>query len=412
MGLLLGIAIGLTLLQVAVATVGPEDGHIGAAYQKLFQWDSVWYADIAEHGYEKRATPFKNHPARTMENWTEFSNGGFFPGYPLVASIIRQTTGISVQTSLLLAAQLMSVVFWTYLLLLLRQLQIARPWQIAAVALIFCYPTSFYLVSGYAESTFLACTLGYFFWSAVPQAKGVVLAGLHGILLTATRIVGIPLAMYPLVRRSCGTRDDRRDPRGIGRDLLMGAGSLCGVIGFFLLSAYVFGRWDFYLWVQKEGWDIAPQYAFPLIVLKNILIPFGRFPDVLTDPYAQFSINIVCAMTGLWMLIGLTLTDAIRGMRMRDGTWRTRAPFLLCSAMMFYLYIAGLLEKDFTSMARYMLTVHVLLVLALTHLLTSVRWKSSWGKYTAMIVIAIVSVIGLSVERRLSGGFIAGGWVA
>ena len=399
---IIGMAVGLTLLQLGISIVGPADGNPTAAYGKLFAWDSVWYADIAEHGYAKRATPFKNHQARTMENWTEFSNGGFFPGYPVIASLIRHSTGTSIQLSLLLAAQLMCAVFWTYFLLLLRQLKIGRRWQYAAVALVFCYPTAFYLVSGYAESTFLAFALGFVFWSAVPRWQGFVLATVHGVLLTMTRIVGIPLVLYPLVRT----------PSALLRNGLLAAVSLCGAAGFCLLCAQVFGRWDFYLWVQQEGWGIVPHFAVAPAAVGHILVPLSLFPDILTDPLTPLSVNMLCTSAGLWTLIALAVTDAVRQRITRDGTWRVRLPFVACGAMIFFLYLAGLLGSNLTSMARYMLTIHVFLVLTMAHLFTTIRWKCPWATYAVLGMIGAMCILGLYVQRHLSGGFIAGGWVA
>src|SRR5262245_4091614 len=73
-----GAGLGLVLVQTLLACVLSGCTNPADAYRSLFQWDSFWYGVIAELGYPE-TVPVQN---------AEMARGGFFPGFPLLASLL------------------------------------------------------------------------------------------------------------------------------------------------------------------------------------------------------------------------------------------------------------------------------------------------------------------------------------
>lgn len=94
------------------------EGWLGR-YRRLNNWDSFHYLSIAKFGYRKShlATPIPE----TIHSYQ--GNEAFFPAYPLLARAVTTLISVPPDIGLLLAAQLMAVLTWTYFLLILRELQ-------------------------------------------------------------------------------------------------------------------------------------------------------------------------------------------------------------------------------------------------------------------------------------------------
>src|SRR5262245_42538203 len=149
-----GVGLAVTLAQVLLACALAGTFHPGEAYQRLSQWDSKWYAWIAEHGYRE---PRPGVPEGQLPV-------GFFPGYPLAGRLVAGLTGLPSETAVILAAQLSCVGFWVYVLLWLRRMEIKPAVSALAVAVIAVHPCAFFLITGYSESLFLLGLLGFLYW--------------------------------------------------------------------------------------------------------------------------------------------------------------------------------------------------------------------------------------------------------
>src|SRR5205823_11810211 len=66
--------------------------------------------------------------------------------------------------------------------------------------LIAAHPAGFFLMAGCSESLFLMALLGFICWSTTEGGGAKFWAGMHGIVMSATRIVGIVCAAFPIVR--------------------------------------------------------------------------------------------------------------------------------------------------------------------------------------------------------------------
>ncbi len=68
-------------------------------------------------------------------------------------------------------------------------------WQRSRVAL---HPAGFYLAVAFSESLFLFATFGFFYWLGDPRGRwGWALP--HGIVMSATRLGGLPVAYVPVI---------------------------------------------------------------------------------------------------------------------------------------------------------------------------------------------------------------------
>src|SRR5438552_6231028 len=195
--LLAGCAVTLVPVGMAVALLAPEK-PITERYSALVQHDSYWFMNIIDRGYQTIVPPIDH---KVME----VSNVAFFPAYPAIAALVRNAFNISTDTALLITAQLAAWGFWTYFFLFCRRWKVARSLQISGTLLILANPAAFFLVAAYSESLFLMALLGFIYWSTAEGRAARVLAAMHGMVMSAARIVGIVCAAFPLVRAAFHT---------------------------------------------------------------------------------------------------------------------------------------------------------------------------------------------------------------
>ncbi len=145
-------------------------------------WDARWYMDIAEHGYST-ATKLADFPDQT--------NFPFFPLYPVLMKLLgRALGGRYFEAGLLISnACLLLSAYVLYKL-------VARSWgkkiALRSIKYLFLFPVSFILSGVFTESLYLLLSLLCFYWA---KQKKWWLAGLCGAFLSATRILGILIAL-------------------------------------------------------------------------------------------------------------------------------------------------------------------------------------------------------------------------
>src|SRR5262249_18171595 len=184
-------------LVVGVAVLVPEN-PISRRYSALVQHDSYWFMNIIDRGYQTIVPPIDH---KVME----VSNVAFFPAYPAIAALLRNAFTLNTRTALLITAQFAAWGFWTYFFLLCRCWKVPRSLQICGTLLILANPAAFFLIPAYSESLFLMALLGFIYWSTAEGRAARVLAAVHGVIMSATRIVGIVCAAFPLVRSAFQT---------------------------------------------------------------------------------------------------------------------------------------------------------------------------------------------------------------
>ena len=392
----------VTILQIvmAVALLAPEK-PIPERYSALVQHDSYWFMDIMDRGYQTIVPPIDH---KVME----VSNVAFFPAYPAIAALFRNAFNVNAGTALLITAQLAAWGFWTYFFLFCRRWKVPSSLQICGTLLILANPAAFFLVAAYSESLFLMALLGFIYWSTGEGRAARVLAALHGILMSATRIVGIVCAAFPLVRSvfQTGWRGLLK-PRKWLRESRAAVGltfvAAFGGIAFFVLCQLRWGRWDLYMLTQAAGWGVVPDY---LAVFKpesyRWLVP------ALNDPTEMSQLSMTL---GAVLLVAIAVCELVPTIRRRAGL-SVRAGIYFCAATIYYLSVCGVACVDMESMLRYEFSAYALVVLALLNFLRQFRTPPVWVRAFGMAAVALVSAAGLCMQGWYVWNFTRGNWVA
>jgi hypothetical protein len=149
-------------------------GLVGRLFNPWANWDGVWYIRIASHGYA-------SYP----------DSQAFFPLYPLLVHYLGRALGGEFE----LAGIVISLACFFALCLMLYKL-VAREFSprvgFWTVVFLSFFPTSLFFQAVYTESLFLLLIVTCFYFSR----RGTwPLAGLAGLLATATHISGIVLLL-------------------------------------------------------------------------------------------------------------------------------------------------------------------------------------------------------------------------
>ena len=338
----------------------------------------------------------------------EVSNVAFFPAYPAIAALLRNAMNISTGTALLITAQLAAWGFWTYFFLFCRRWKVAASLQICGTLLILANPAAFFLIAAYSESLFLMALLGFIYWSTAEGRTARVLAAMHGMVMSATRIVGIVCAAFPLVRSAFQTgwrgllkpgKWLRENRAAVGLTFV----AACGGIAFFALCQLRWGHWNLYMLTQAAGWGIVPDY---LAVFRpesyRWLVP------ALNDPTEMSQLSMTL---GAMLFVAIAVCELLPAIRRRAGL-PARAGIYFCAATIYYLSVSGVACVDMESMLRYEFCAYALIVLAFLNFLRQFRTPPIWVRAFGTAAVALVSAAGLCVQGWYVWNFTRGHWVA
>jgi hypothetical protein len=241
------------------------------------RWDSMHYLSILQNGYSF----FR----------PGLLNTAFFPLFPLLGFIVNKFIGNPTVSLLLVsnAASFGGLVFAYRLAALEYGQQVAR----RTIFYVSIFPYAFFFAGIYTESLFLlnlAATLYY----ARTEKWGM--ASAWGILLTATRLVGI--AVVPALLWEYMSQRGWKWKRIDGKILAIVA-MATGLIGYMTYTYFVFG--DFLSLVHSStlGWDRRPEW--PWVAWQNFQGTMERYdyPTYLfTGFFAAFGVGLVCLTFG------------------------------------------------------------------------------------------------------------------
>jgi hypothetical protein len=396
--LLAGLIITLLQLAMAMGLLAPE-GSFSERYAALVQHDSYWFMNIVDRGYQTIVPPIDH---KVME----VSNVAFFPAYPAIAAAIRYALKINTGTALLITAQLAAWGFWSYFFLFCRRWNILHGLQISGALLIAAHPAAFFLIAGYSESLFLMALFGFIYWSIAEGRSAKVWAAVHGIVMSATRIVGLVCAAFPLVRSVFqtgwrGLLEPRPWLRKEKPAIVMTLAASFGAVGFFTYSQLRWGHWDIYMLTQAAGWGIVPDY---LAVFRPS--SYRWFVPALNDPTEASQMSMTL---GALLFVGIATCElSIRrwvGLPIRVGIY-------FCAFVIYCLSVSGVACVDMESMLRYEFCVHALIVLALLNFLRQFRAPPVLGRAFGIAAVALFSAAGLCVQGWYVWNFTRGNWVA
>ena len=392
----------MTVAQIAVAVLllAPE-GPISYRYASLVQHDGYWFGNIVDRGYQTIVPPI-NHKVM------EVSNVGFFPAYPALVSLFRSVFPVDTETALLIVAQLAAWGFWTYFFLFCQRWKLSRTLCFSGALVVAAHPAAFFMIAGYSESLFMLALLGFIYWSSAEGRIAKILAALHGIIMSATRIVGIPCAAFPVVRDVFRKgwsrfRDPRRWFQNYGGAIAVMLVAILGAVSFFIYCQLRWGRWDMYMLTQTAGWNIDPDY-FAVFRLSNYrwLLPELSNPTEMS----QMSMTI-----GALLLIAVAIVELMPAIRRRTE-WTTRIGIYFCAAVIYYVSVSGVASLDMESMLRYEFCVHALIVLAFLHFLRQFRLPPLPVRALGIAMVVVACAVSLSVQGWYVWNFTRGNWVA
>jgi hypothetical protein len=409
--LLAGFVLSVLQLAIAVGLLAPE-GSLSYRYSTLIQHDSYWFMNIVDRGYQTIVPPIDH---KVME----VSNVAFFPAYPAIAALLRYGLNIDTGNALLITAQLAAWGFWSYFFLFCNRWNISSALQFCGALLILAHPAAFFLIAAYSESLFLMALLGFIYWSSAEGRTARIWAALHGVLMSATRIVGIVCAAFPVVR-SVFTNgwNDLREPRMWFRKYAPAIGLMLvatfGALAFLAYCQLHWGRWDIYMLTQAAGWGIVPDY---LAVFKPS--SYRWLVPALNDPREASQMSMTL---GALLFLCIALCEICvafrRAQRSRPTTvagrtgWPTRVGIYFCAAAIYYISVSGVACVAMESMLRYEFCVHALIVLALLNFLRQFRTPPMFVRAIGMAAATLIIAAGLSVQGWYVWNFTRGNWVA
>lgn len=377
-------ALLLTVLQVLFVCFfeQPNNGFWANYKAQSLHWDANWYRSIVLRGYQL--------PAQIGDQ----SSMGFFPGYPVSALLIKTIFHTGVTFANVMAANIAGTAMWGYILLFFRKWNTPSVLRVLFCALIITHPAAFYLAKGYSESLFCASLLGLIYWTHTTYRYRWILIMISGVMLSATRFIGVPLCLYPMIYEVCAQCDRRQlSLRRFVMPIASSCTSLMGAGMFFVYSHVKFGMWNAYFSVQRNAWNTAINFQnlFDLRVLRM------KVPDIASDPNPMAYNNYIVPLT-LVFLGMMILTEWLLLPRRKQTKVFERLPIYSMAVLQLMLIIAvGRVAVDrinFIGALRYMLPVHIVMLVAAAHLLQSlhVRKITQYG-----IVILAIPVIGLAI---------------
>jgi hypothetical protein len=219
------------------------------------RWDGNWYRDIVTNGYE-------SHGPNAQANLA------YFPGYPLAMWPIARLLGDSALAGIVAtfaSGLLAAVAFQRW-----ARARLDPFTTRVAIGLLLLYPYAWYLYGAvYADALFLVLALGAFL---LLEGGHPVLAGLVGAMASATRPVGIAVAIGLVLV----TIERRGGFRRLGRLRRADFGVLLSFGGIAAWSAYEGIRWgNPLLFTDIEGapgWDqpVGPRTWFKVAFLQRL----------------------------------------------------------------------------------------------------------------------------------------------
>lgn len=378
-----------------------------SAYRSLFQWDGHFYASIVHEGYfvRKMDWPIIGNPTQDR------TNVAFFPAYPFFSIFVSLIFFLPTDIALILTSQIACVLLITYTILLLQKFGLSAAGALFGAVALICFPGAFFLIASLPESLLLAGAAGYLYWSLHERPSFLLSAG-HGIVLTATKILGAPVVLLPVINALV-----RRERKDVIRQTLSAGFALLGLTGFLLFCQWVFGHWNLYFAVQKAGWNVEPAYVFFLHpeILKTILFPWTIHWPTYTDFTGTVITNTLnresyyaVSCIAWWVLLWPCL-EWITGSLLRIVTWRRRAAYYVGTALLWYVIVVSTWNSGMQSAFRYSLLPFFLMLLTVAHRSATLPSRNIRFSLTGILCVLLLS--GIILQYGLAVSFTHGGWV-
>jgi hypothetical protein len=271
----------------------------------LARWDAVWYLRVAESGYGESE-----------------ARAAFFPLYPLLVRTLATPFGAS-PAALLVAAYVVALgAFLAALNLLYRLvvLELGRPLARPALLLLAVFPAALYFGAPYAESLFLALSVGAFYAARTGRWAW---AGACAAAAAATRNSGV-LLMLPLAIVWWSSRE--REPRDAAWLLLapLGLGAYALYLGLAEGDALRFVA-AHEAWYRELSWPLAGAWEGLGAAIDGFRqLASGQrevvyFEQAAGDPYRIAAINLILFGSLVFALVACA--GVLRRLPPAYGAW-------------------------------------------------------------------------------------------
>lgn len=311
----------------------------------------------------------------------------FFPLYPLLIKLLTLILGNYVWSGLLLSqifAFSTMLSFYYLVKLLYRQRKIAW-WALLALT---TFASSFFLRALYNEGLFMTLI----FSSLIAFKKQRYwLAGVLGILASATRVTGIfILPTFYLLHYAQERSNWRQYLAKHWRRLLVLA---CSALGLLAYMVYLYLEFTDPLYFFRVQEQFGAGRSSHLVLLPQVIWRYLKiFWTVPLDwKYFSYVQEFVLSLWALLLLILLTIR-----------TWRRQIKF--SAGLLFFAwpsYLLPTLTGNFSSMPRYLLPIFPLFIAL------ALDWQKEplWRRYAYLLIHLILLIINTLL-------FVQGYWVA
>lgn len=327
----------------------------------LFPWanfDGAHYLSIAAQGYN--------------------NDEGFFPFFPIVIRVVATLFGggETFSASYFFAGlAVANVAFFGSLFFLHKLLRIDYKETVAKKSILFLllFPTSFFFASIYSESLFLLLALASFYYA---RKKQWLLASIAGMLLSATRIVGI--SILPALAIELYLQEKKLLTRNVFFLLLIPL----GLVSYMYYNAVTFGHEFAFLEAHTK---LGTNRSDVIVLFPQTIVRYINILATLTS--SQFE----------WRIALLELCVFFFASALLFTAWKkkVRASYLVFAILSFLIPVSS---GTFTALPRYIVILFpIFITLALI--------KNKWLQNVYIIVGALLLFILLMLFSR--GYFVA-----
>jgi hypothetical protein len=310
---LVAYLLGQVLYVLAAARSGTSYFTV-AAHER---WDSAFYEQIADRGYQMFVCNTDPGLAFYGDAWC--GNAGWFPLYPWLIRAVETLTGLSVGHSAVLVGEAATVamvlLFWWLVTRVCADpaaIGDRTRWGVglrgdglrnaALLALVAVFPAGVYFHAVFPMSLAAATTLACL---GLTARRRWVLAGMAGAAAAAAYPIGVAAGLAAVVVvAAMAWRDRPAWPRYLGRAAIIGGLSLAGLALVSVVLRLTAGHWDGFLLSQAKygGQGHNPVHSFITMVSH----PPGAPVTVRTSPPLVHRLA-VAERAEMWASLGLVL---------------------------------------------------------------------------------------------------------
>lgn len=278
-------------------------------------------------------------------------NGGFFPLLPLLVHIVAFLTGnntqfVPIQYYILLVLMTIFAFLSIYMLYKLVKLDYSDSIAWWTVVLLLCFPMSFFLPAIYTEGPFLLLAILSFYFA---RKNKWLLASIFGLLLGASRIVGIAI-LPALLLEFILEEKVIQNRKIIWKNLLKGWSLLLTPLGLFGYMVYNVMKWGNALYfVQAQGSFKNNRTVDHIVFFPQTIYRYVRI--LMTVNPHQFEWSVALLEFSVFIFASVLFIIAWKK--------RVRWSYLLFALLCFLLPVSS---GTFTGLPRYVLVLFPLFI--------------------------------------------------